>query len=895
MQLQDDHRKNRIVRVGGGYKLLIADEQLDALVFRKLTLRARDEADVEHSCGIFAEALSLWRGSPLEDVEPLRSHPAVVALSDERIAVALEYAKRASSVGDHDAVLVHLAPLCSDNSLDERLHAALMIALAGSGRQAEALSVYEEMRARLDEELGMPPGEELRAAHQRILRQEVVTRTPSQAWRAVRQLPPAPVDFTGRKAEVAAVVAAATAHDDELGVPIVLISGQPGVGKTALGLHAAHALSVDFPDGQLWVHLAGASSRPREPTEVLAELLRAVGVPGSAIPDDAAQRSAALRSALAGRRVLVFADDAASMEQVAPLVPGTAGCALISTSRMHLAGFPGASHIPVNAFPTEDGVSLLAGQIGTERVSAEPNAAVELVNACGGLPLALRIVGGKLAARPRWPVSVMMRRLAQAEKRLGEFDAGNLSVRASIASSYRTLPELHQTAFRRLAILGPNDFAGWIVEVLLGESGSEDILDNLIGRSFVIPAGVDLTGEPRYRLHDILRDYAAEQLALDPSADTDLAIRRLVEAWLQLALLAQADLLAPPYYPSTHPDSEPTLLRDKQVHDLVANPIAWYTSERVNLQAAIKRACETGQLNIAYDLAVSLYAYHQLQDRYDAAEQVWRMVGDAAVRAGRPAEQAHAGLRVAAAMLRQGRSADAIETLDTCIRQFREVEADDATAFALYWRSLCAWDLDDFDAARRYAEEGRAMAWRVGERYAELANTRMVGLSLALIGDKAGVEVCEQAMELARELDSDSYTLVTLHSLALACCHAGQHDRALKVAADLVRLSRKLGDARAEATAHGLIADSHLAAGRFEDALAVLLEALSAFGPLQAPRHRGLCLLKLGQAYEGMERWPDAIACLDKSLEIFEYLRLPRKYQEAQAALGRCRAVIGTR
>jgi tetratricopeptide (TPR) repeat protein len=132
-----------------------------------------------------------------------------------------------------------------------------------------------------------------------------------------------------------------------------------------------------------------------------------------------------------------------------------------------------------------------------------------------------------------------------------------------------------------------------------------------------------------------------------------------------------------------------------------------------------------------------------------------------------------------------------------------------------------------------------------------------------------------------------------MHSLALACCHAGQHDRALKVAGDLVKLSRKLGDARAEATAHGLIADTHLAAGHFEDALAALLEALGAFGPLEAQRHRGLCLLKLGHAYEGMERWPDAIACLDKSLEIFENLRLSRKYQEAQVALGRCRAVTG--
>jgi DNA-binding SARP family transcriptional activator/tetratricopeptide (TPR) repeat protein len=888
VQLQDDHRKNRIVRVGGGYKLLIADEQLDALVFRKLTFRARDEADVEHACGIYAEALSLWRGSPLEDVEPLRSHPAVVALSDERIAVALEYAKRASSVGDHDAVLVDLAPLCSSNSLDERLHAALMIALAGSGRQAEALSVYEELRARLDEELGMPPGEELRTAHQRILRQEVVSRTPSRAWRAVRQLPPAPADFTGRKAEVAAVVAAATVHDDELGVPIVLISGQPGVGKTALGLHAAHAMSVNFPDGQLWVHLAGASSRPREPAEALAELLRAVGVPGSAIPDDADRRSAVLRSVLAGRRVLVVADDVASMEQVAPLVPGTAGCALISTSRMHLAGFPGASHIPLDALPAEDGVNLLARQIGTERVNAEPNAAVELVNACGSLPLALRIVGGKLAARPRWPVSAMLRRLAQAEKRLSEFDAGNLSVRASIASSYRTLPELHQTAFRRLAILGPNDFARWVVEVMMNAEESSGVLDDLVDASLVMPAGIGATGEPRYRLHDLVREYADEQLAEEDSAEVGALVQRLNRVWLQLAAAANHNLPPAPYFPALELSSKPSVLPGMRERTLTSNPIAWFTEERQNLIAVIEHV-GLEQKEDARLLALLHASFHYLEDRHDDAVLMWSKLlpkDDSSV------DGCWSRLRLVGSLVECGRAADALAVSDACVDEalWFEDENPELLAFALYWRASCSWDLDDYREASAYAQRGVDVASHARLPLAELHNLRRLSTAEVYLGNaERAIALAKRAAELSLRTKDNWSEFLAVHLLATVYRRAGQHQKAVDACIQAISLSHELGSARDEAISRGLLGDAYHGLGRYEDAIRCFRQIAPVFESDSAARHAALCWLKLGYAHEAAGEIDEAVECLEEAVRAFQELRLERRVKTAQQALDRCR------
>jgi Mrp family chromosome partitioning ATPase len=197
----------------------------------------------------------------------------------------------------------------------------------------------------------MPPGEELRDAHQRVLRQEIAPGKPEDSWRVVRQLPTAPWDFVGRQTERDALISAAGVPDGQVGVPVAVVCGQPGVGKTTLALYAAHKLSERFPDGQLWVQLAGASERPRDPGEVLGEMLRGLGVPGSAIPDGYSERSRALRSALAERKVLVVADDAASVAQVEPLLPGTPGCALIVTSRMHLAGLAGARYVPLGVLP----------------------------------------------------------------------------------------------------------------------------------------------------------------------------------------------------------------------------------------------------------------------------------------------------------------------------------------------------------------------------------------------------------------------------------------------------------------------------------------------------------------------------------------------------------------
>jgi DNA polymerase III delta prime subunit len=348
----------------------------------------------------------------------------------------------------------------------------------------------------------------------------------------VFQLPAAPADFTGRVAESQRLTGVLTAGTDRPGVPLVVVSGPPGVGKTSLALLAAHTVRGQFGDGQLWVDLAGTSVRPRDPAEVLGELLHALGVPAAQVPPDLDGRAACYRSRLAGQRVLVMADDAAAAAQVRPLLPGTVGSAMVVTSRSRLEGLDGAHLLPVDAMTAEEAVGLLARIAGEDRVAAERSAAAALAQACAGLPLALRITGAKLAARPTWPLSAMADKMSRAPNRLRELEWAEVSVRASIASSYEALPERLRRAFRLLALLGPADFAEWTVAALLGEPQAADVVAELESRSLLIAVGVDATGEPRFRLHDLLRDFAAEQLelAVGPAADHEAALRRMAEA-----------------------------------------------------------------------------------------------------------------------------------------------------------------------------------------------------------------------------------------------------------------------------------------------------------------------------------------------------------------------------
>jgi DNA-binding SARP family transcriptional activator/tetratricopeptide (TPR) repeat protein len=885
---------------GVRYWLNVDEDRLDLLGFQsraRAARRALTSGDAGAACEAFAAALDLWRGDPVADIDVLRDHPAAAGLAQARAALVAEYAGAAFGLGWHERVLPHLAALARREPLNELAHARLMFALAGSGRQAESLEVFEGIRRRLDEELGVQPGAELTAAHARVLRQEVPAAVLSPAVMApaaaggVCQLPPAVADFTGRAEERAALMQMITPGGNGVGVPAGVVSGPPGAGKTALALQVAHAARELFPDGQLWVTLEGASGRPRDPEEVLGELLRSLGVHGSAIPAGLAERAALYRSRLAGRRVLLVADDAASVAQVTPLLPGTAGNAVIVTSRAALAGLAGAGLVPLGELDPAEAAAMVARILGPGRAAAEPGAVDDLARACGLLPLALRIAAAKLAARPSWPVAVMVGKLTDERRRLDELQTADVAIRPSLALSYQALNGAARRAFRLLGLLGPAEVGEWVVAALLGEPDAAGPVTALTDKSLLSPAGTGPAGEPRYRLHDLLRAYATERLADEPQADQDAALERALRGWLELAYLASGAMPREPFFPPASHCPGKTMFPAELSARLTADPVAWFNAERLNLLAMTERACATGRHELAAQLASCQSGFHYYQSRYDDAKRMWQAITDAARRAGDISAVASARLHAAAATVQGGYDAEAMDNFNESIEIFERAGDHVGLAYALYWRSYCAWNLEFFGAARSDARRGVALARETGHRHAELMNLRTLGVAHSWLGEhEAGIAACEKALSIAHELGESAYETQALANLAQCCTKAGQYERAIILCRRRLTLDRDSGDIRGEALGYGMLGDAFHGLGRYHEAVEALSQALLIFRDSFMRRHHALCLLKLGYAHEAMGQPGQAIEYFEKSLPIFRELRAPRAEERARQAVQRCLA-----
>lgn len=336
--------------------------------------------------------------------------------------------------------------------------------------------------------------------------------TPNPGWRVPRQLPADLTDFVGRRSEIADIRRHVVSHaTDPTGTApaVVAITGQPGAGKSSLAVRVGHLLRGTFPDGQLHVRLAGTAGPPVRPADALASMIVALGVPAGALPESATDRAALYRTLLADRRVLVVLDDAADAAQVRPLLPGSRGCAVLITARRDLADLAGAHHVRLGALPGPDAAALLAATAGTDRIAGERAAARRIVDLCAGLPLAVRIAGAVLAARPHRSVAELADRLADPRRRLDELRIGDLDVRADLAPTLDALPPELADAARRLAALDPPGFGVREAATALNAAppDAEALLEGLMQRHLVGYAGRDARGEPRFRLAELIQWY----------------------------------------------------------------------------------------------------------------------------------------------------------------------------------------------------------------------------------------------------------------------------------------------------------------------------------------------------------------------------------------------------
>jgi DNA-binding SARP family transcriptional activator/tetratricopeptide (TPR) repeat protein len=887
-----------IVTHPSGYLIRVGPEQLDLLRFEGLVADGRAAADNgrDHEAAeALRAALAQWRGpaldghdTPLMRGEALRLDEMRLVALEERIAADLRLGRLEPLVGE-------LVGLVTSHPLRERLRGQLMLTLYRLGRQADALQVYQDGRQRLVDELGIDPGPELRQLHQRILvaDPDLQQREPAELAEpppspVPSQLPPAPTDLTGREAEVDRLRAALRQDRPGNTAAVCMIFGKAGIGKTALALHVAHAVRHEYPDGQLFATLRGADRTNDTAIEVLGAFLRALGVDPGRLPEGLDERTALLRSLLAGRRILIVLDDAGTESQVRPLLPAQPGCAALLTGRASLLGLDAELQLRLDVLDPPPAIDLLARIAGADRVRDEPAAAGEIVRLCGGLPLALRAVGARLAARPQWPLAVLAGRLRDERRRLDELRAGDLEVRASVELSYHGLDGPERLAFRRLGGLGLDAFSAWLLAPLLDVpvAEAEQIADRLADAQLLDLAAVGPDGQARYRMHDLIQLYARERdAAEDPEAERRAAVERLARCLLGVVRLAgDRTPSAIARYPAINATPAP-------VPETLDDPAAWLEAERRSVVATVERASALGLPGPACDLAVALLSSFRIHNSFDD----WWRTHDAALGAARSGgdRRSEAALLLGLGQLRyeQDRLGEAADYYRRALDICRETGDRHGTAAALIglatsrrYQGRFAEALDLLDQAAAicralghtaglaecgygtgyaYLEIGRLDAAEAAltgalEAYRAAGNARRVGLTLRSLGlvYRAGGRLTAaadrfgQAIEVFRGLDDRLLVAYGVQALAKVHIRRGQPGWARDPLRRCLAVCEELGDRFGVALTLRTIGELHLAAGEPDLAVDRLRAAVDAWDRLDLPLFRARTERDLATAYD---------------------------------------------
>jgi DNA-binding SARP family transcriptional activator/tetratricopeptide (TPR) repeat protein len=902
-RLIGDSRGEVLVTRAPGYLLQLEHNDLDAQRFESLVADARGEwahGNPEGAGALLAAALDLWRGSALSDVTAPSALLGARRLEESRISALLQRVEADLACSRHAEVVGELRDLVIRHPLREQFWDQLIRALKGAGRGAEALQAYEQARQVIADELGSDPGQELQALHQAMLAgQELPSRAQisavdmtTAATLPVRQLPPDVADFTGRSGQLAELVRLLSPVRGRAFVPVVVICGLPGVGKTTLALHVAHRLRRKFPDAQLYVQLDGTSGHPCDPRDVLGELLRALGVQPSAIPVGTNERSGALRSVLAGRKVLLVADDAATAAQVTPLLPGDAGCAVIVTSRTMLAAIPGVHLLRLDPLAPGEALEMLGRIAGPARVAAEPAASDQLIAACACLPLAVRIVGARLAARPSWPVARLTEMITDTRTRLSALRTTGLAARASFALSYDALPAAARRAFRLISLLGPSDFAEWPIAALLGESDAHEVTELLADKCMLTALGVDGTGQPRYHLHDLLRDYASEHLAVQADVDDGaVALERAITGWVELANQASRALRPDLYYPPLEQIPCNVVVPGDLAQRLVADPLAWFSAERANLIYMTERACSAGLLELANQLIAFQSTYQFYQGRFDEHERLLHFLDETARSASNERVIADIELRLAGLAAHRGDYQSAMAMFRRSLGVLATEGDPPILACGLYWYSYCLSKAGYLQMALEAARQALALARRLGDRETELMVLRVLGETYVQVGDhETALSVLEQAVTTSRKLADPCYEQFMLRVFAHVTIETQEWRRAIELCNQGLELTNQPGSANGRAHFLGLLGNAYNGLGRHDEAIRRLSDAVDIFRAHGDTRARARCMLSLARAHRALGQYQPATVCLRESLPIFHRLLLPSYERQALEELELCQA-----
>jgi DNA-binding SARP family transcriptional activator/tetratricopeptide (TPR) repeat protein len=865
-----------LVSSAAGYVLHLVPGQPDAVAFEQDVGRARQlrkAGDPAATVTALDSALSLWRGIAFAGVPGPFAETERVRLGELRSTAAEERADVLLSLGRHEEVVPDLTAMVTENPLRERMRGLLMIALYRCGRQAEALRVFQDGRRVLADELGIDPGSDLSRIHQQVLTMDPVLATPhgpaevtQMRWagetgagpvpddgqRRPRpearltpvpaQLPLDPPGFSGRREELSILRAmlpvpagADQPAQDPPGqtLPIVVVSGAAGTGKTALAVRFGHQVARRFSGGQLYVNLRGVdpATPPLEPAEALRFLLDALGVPPHRIPAGTEGRSALFRSLLDGQRVLIVLDNARDAAQVRPLLPGSPGSLVLVTSRNEMTGLvaaEGAVPLTLDVLGDAEAHEMLARRLGRGRAAAEPGAADEIIAACAGLPLALGIAVGRAAARPKRPLAELAAELHDARSRLDALEAGDAvtDVRAVLSWSYDQLSEPAAAMFRLLGVHPGPDISLSAAASLAGvtRAAAGEALRELATTHMVAE---HLPG--RFTFHDLLRAYAADQAERhDPEPGRRAAVHRVLDHYLHTAMAAT--MRFSPHRPplqlqAPQPGVVPAEFSAKE------QAVAWFDAEAAVLVALIGHAEANGFDTYAWQIPWTLGPFFNRRGR-------WRTY---------------------------------VASQQTALVAARRLSDTFALAHTHYLLGNAQGHMGDYDAAEPNYRQALDLFRELDDR----ANEGMVlnGLASMLEDQERYPEALAVALDALRMLKAAGHwwTQANLENgVGWLYAHLGQYDRALTHCQRALSLHRDSGNRGGTADTLDSLGFVYLHLGNIAEAKAHYGKAVEAYREIGSPFGEGNSLAGLGDALlaEGdpeaaATAWRDAVAILD--------------------------------
>ncbi|MFJ8689562.1 AfsR/SARP family transcriptional regulator [Micromonospora wenchangensis] len=818
----------RLITRKPGYLLDAADTETDLHRFAEQVADARASAlsgRPVQAVDRYRQAQRLWRGAPYADVPRTPGiAAAVLALTEQRLTAVEEQFDAELAAGGHAGVVTELTAHVASHPLRERPIGQLMLALHRSGRQADALSLFRRTRHLLAEEIGAEPGPELQSLHQRILAgdpiagvvEDVVIDRPASIAAGPdggrvsvpRQLAGRPATFVGRRSELARL--------EEMLAPcgtvvIAVIIGAGGVGKTWLALRWAHDHLDRFPDGHLHIDLRGFTSAgvPLAPAAALRTLLVALGVSPPDIPTDLAAQVGLYRSLLAGRRMLLLLDNARDVDQVRPLLPGSAGCTVIVTSRHRLTGLvvaDGAQPLRLDLLLATDARQLLEDRLGAARLAAEPAAADDIVTRCARLPLALALAAARAATRPGLSLASLAGELRDVRDRLDALagDDSATDLRAVFAVSYRALTPPSAALFRLVGLHPGSDLTGAAAASLAGVPlrDARRLLDELTGAHLLVEPAPD-----RFACHDLLHAYASELAAREePPEHRSAAEARLRDHYLHSAHAAKSSIGL-----LDRPTSEalpgPGVTPCRFADDGAA--LEWFAHEHRVLVALVRSASADLDPRTG-DLALAVGAYLGRSGFWHD----WRSTALAALKAARgrhdPQAQARAHCWLAEVYAWIGRPDRTATHLDTAWRLYDRLEETDGLAYVHLCRGWIHEPLQHYQEALEDARRGLELYRTAGHERGQAHALNNIGWYLAQLGDyEQSITYSELALGRLRQLSDRAWEARAWCNLGFAHHRLGRHDRSARCYGNALELFRQIGDRYFEARVLDRLSETH--------------------------------------------------------------------------------------